>query len=228
LAGALLALAAGCAGHGGPPRLDPAAARAFVEAQLRGNPVRMQAVQSVVMSWRHRPFTALGWFRCDRERGTFALVGLSPSGATLFSLSETGGEAAGSFAAPPGGDPKAWTAAMAEDVRRIYFEGVPRPGDEVRPSGRGVALRRRGGGETELRLRLERDPLRSRAEWYSDGRHVGTTIWEDYQAHGPLQVPMRIDHRNRVYGYRLVIRTKEIQLLAGAVPEGEAEKGLLP
>jgi hypothetical protein len=182
----------------------------------------MQAVQSVVMTWRHRPFTALGWFRYDREQGTFALVGLNPAGATLFSLSEAGGQAAGSFAALPGGDPAAWTQAMAQDIRRIYFDGIPRSDDDVRPSGRGVVLTRRLADGMELRLSLAADPLRSEAQWFSGGRRVGTTISEDYESHGPLRVPRRIVHRNRVYGYELVIRTKEIQALEAAALAGES------
>jgi hypothetical protein len=221
VAGALLALAAGCAERRVLPVLDPQAVRALVDSYVRGNALRMQAVQSVVMSWRHRPFTALGWFRYDREQGTFTLVGLNPAGASLFSLSEAGGQAAGAFAALPGGDPAAWTRAMAQDVRRIYFDGVPRLDDDVRASGSGVVLTRRTADGIELRLNLAADPLRSEAEWLAGGRRVGTTIYEDYETRGALRVPMRIVHRNRVYGYELVIRTKEIQALEGAVTAGE-------
>lgn len=194
--------------------LDPELARGIRDAYLASTPTRMQAVQSVVMSWRRRPLTALGWLRYDREQASFALVGLSPTGATLFSLSEAGGEAAGSFAALPGGDPKAWTAAMAEDIRRIYFDGVPKPGDEVRGGAAAVVLTRRTADGGELRLELGRAPMRSRAEWRRGGRRVGVTLYEDYQTHGGLRVPRRIVHRNQVYGYELVIRTQEIQSLA--------------
>lgn len=203
----------GCAARGADPALDPEAARAIREAYQASAPTRMQAVQSVVMSWRHRPLTALGWLRYDREQGSFALVGLSPTGATLFSLSEAGGEANGSFAALPGGDPKAWTAAMADDIRRIYFEGIPQPDDELRLVGDEVVLSRRLADGVELRLRLARGALRCEAEWRRGGRRIGTTLYEEYEAHGPLRVPRRIVHRNRIYGYELVIRMREIQSL---------------
>ena len=214
---ALLALA-GCAGRAALPALVVPPPREILAAYVGGSPLRMQAVQSVVMTWRHRPFTALGWFRCDREQGTFALVGLNPAGATLFSLSEAGGQSAGSFAALPGGDPAAWTRAMAEDIRRIYFDGLPRPDDDVRASATGALVRRKLADGLELRLSLAAGPLRSEAEWYRGGRHVGTTIREDYVAYGALRVAHRIVHHNRVYGYELAIRTKEIQSLEGGVP----------
>jgi hypothetical protein len=207
------ALLGGCAARSGSPALTPEAAREIGESYRASAPVRMQAVQSVVMSWRHRPLTALGWLRYDREPCSFALVGLSPTGATLFSLSEAGGEAAGSFAAPPGGDPKAWIAAMADDVRRIYCDGIPRPDDEVRAVSGAAALVRRLSDGGELRLRLAQAPLRCEAEWRRGGRRIGTTLYEDYEEHGALRVPRRIVHRNLVYGYELVIRTKEIQSL---------------
>jgi hypothetical protein len=224
-AGVVLVLAAavaGCAGRSTRPALVLPAPQAILAAYASSSPVRMQAVQSVVMTWRHRPFTALGWFRCDREQGTFALVGLNPAGATLFSLSEAGGQSAGSFAVLPGGDPEAWTRAMAEDVRRIYFEGVPRPDDEVRASATGALVTRRMAGGLELRLSLAADPLRAEAEWYAGGRHVGTTISDDYEVLGTLRVPRHIVHRNRVYGYELAIRMKEIQSLEGRAPATES------
>jgi hypothetical protein len=217
----VLVAAAGCAGRSARPALELPEPRVILAEYAAASPLRMQAVQSVVMTWRHRPFTALGWFRCDRAQGTFALVGLNPAGATLFSLSEAGGQAAGSFAALPGGDPAAWTRAMAEDVRRIYFEGVPRPEDEVRASATGALVTRRMADGLELRLSLAAFPPRAVAEWYAGGRHVGTTISEDYEAHGALRVPRRIVHHNRVYGYELAIRTKEIQSLEGGLPGAE-------
>ncbi len=224
LAPAVAALAlAGCAARSVTPLLSPAEAREIGESYRKSAPLRMQAVQSVVMSWRHRPLTALGWLRYDREPCSFALMGLSPAGATLFSLSESGAEAAGSFAALPGGDPKAWTAAMAADVRRIYCDGIPRADDEARgASGEAVLLRRLPDG-VELRLRLARTPLRCEAEWRRGGRRIGTTLYEDYEAHGALQVPRRIVHRNQVYGYELLIRTKEIQSLEPAAAGGSGE-----
>jgi hypothetical protein len=209
--------AGGCALGGARLAREDEAPRAVLLRYARSTPVRMQAVQSVVMSWRRRPFTALGWFRYDREQGTFALVGLSPAGATLFSLSEAGGHATGAFAALPGGDPEAWTQAMAADIRRIYFEGIARPDDEVRRTRHGVLVTRQLAGGGRLQLRLAAGRLRAEARWYVRGRRVGTTLSEDYEAHGPLRVPRRIVHRNEVYGYRLVIRTKEIQALEPAV-----------
>ncbi len=222
LAVAALVALCGCASHAARPALVLPPPTTILAAYAQSSPQRLQAVQSVVMTWRHRPFTALGWFSCDRERGTFALLGLSPAGATLFSLSEAGGDPAGSFAALPGGDPAAWTRAMAEDVRRIYFEGVPRLEDDVRRAPTGALVTRHLAKGLELRLTLAAEPLRAQAEWYQAGRHVGTTVSEDYEARGPLRVARRIVHKNRVYGYELAIRTKEIQALEG-LPLGESE-----
>lgn len=207
-----LALAlAGCATPSAPPppsRPAPPAPQALPAAF----PAKIQALQSVVITYRAHPFVALGWFNLDQAAHRFTLSAMTPAGLTLFNLTETGGAAEASFAFPVGERPDAWAAAMAQDIRRIFVDTAQQAGDVPVYIGDAwrVTREEQGRRSTELEYR-ERDTRLVRARWYERGKLVAETTFDDFQLVGRWIMPKHIVHRQRKTGYELDIRFKQVQ-----------------
>ncbi len=182
-------------------------------------PSELQVLQSVVIRYRGHPFTALGWFRMNREEGRYALTGLTPAGLPLFTLSEAGMAAEGAFAFPVGGQEAAWTQAMAEDVRRIFLDAALRPGDRVTARRGGWRVERALDGQRTAELDYEPDGRRLvQARWFENGRRVGETKYSEHQEVAGVAMPGRVEHHHRRHGYTLEIRVRQVQRAGPGAP----------
>lgn len=203
----------GCA-HPGPGTSSAASDEAPV--LVAPFPARLQVLQSVVIRFHGRPFVALGWFRMDQPAGQFALTGMTPAGMTLFTLSEAGSLANASFAFPVSDQQGAWAGAMAADVRQIFLESAPRPGEHAERCWSTWRVTRRSGGQRTAELEFSvADGHLLRARWYENGERVGETLYDDFRPAGGHSMPFHVVHTQTRFSYTLEIRIKEVQQAGG-------------
>lgn len=203
----------GCA-HPGPGFSSTASDEAPV--LVAPFPARLQVLQSVVIRFHGHSFVALGWFRMDQPAGRFALTGMTPAGMTLFTLSDTGSLADASFTFPVSDQQGAWAAAMATDVRQIFLESAPRPGEHAERCWSTWTVTRRSGGPRTAELNFSgSDGHLVRAQWYENGERVGETRYDDFRLAGGHSMPFHVVHTQARFGYTLEIRIKEVQQAGG-------------
>ena len=140
--GLLLCLMAGCAD--GPfvrkpmPVLqnpDPQAIRKDFEANT---PKRLLTDDTVIIDSIIGKMAGLGCLKVDRDAGTFELLCMNHMGVQLFYLGGDRKQTTIHYAVPPLLERKEILLAMAQDIRRMYFDLVPDPADSTVIGSRNV------------------------------------------------------------------------------------------
>jgi len=170
-------------------------------------------LESVVIHYRGRELTALGYSEVDEKANAAAVAGVTPLGVKLFEVKAVKDDLKYSFSLPQiknEMDHEKIAKAVADDVRRIYLGRVPLVDATVlmlkdkvcyrQASGKGVLEFYFGGPGNSL---IEKR--------YREGRH---TVWSvryfEYQAQASKIYPSKIFYEQRDRKYTLALRLKEI------------------
>ena len=174
-------------------------------------PAAFRVVNSVAFEFKGRGFAAIGYTRVDTSSGTFTVVGLHPAGGVkLFEISGDSENATSSFALQDFAIRGDIARAVGDDTRRMYFDRVPAPDATVSKRRYRILFRQRAGdGETEFVFAGEEGVLVEKHH-YENGSKVWSVSYYEYRRdHGKLYPGgIILDHHQ--YGYRLVVRLREI------------------
>ncbi len=174
-------------------------------------PQRFTLLQSVVFEYRRRSMTAVCVVKIDVPARAFHIAAMSPAGMKLFEISGSNGEIKKSFVAPgldEWGDP---VKAIAGDIQRVYLAPVPVKGARTqRLRGRMLFVDTQThktimehvlGGEPPVLLGVS-------------GRDRRGIVWSaayyDFLEHNGKMYAGGIVYTNRRYGYRLILRLKDV------------------
>lgn len=187
---------------------------AEVRKSFRNNAAEhFSVLESVVIRYRGREMTALGYTEVNEASDMIAVAGVTPVGLKIFEVKSGQGDLKYSFSFPQikkGMDQKKIAEAIAEDIRRIYLGRVPLPQAEVfkikdkifyhQPSGNGFMEFDFGGPGTRL---IEKR--------FKEGKKI---IWKvryfDYLEKGGKDYPSKIYFENYGRKYKVTLRLKEI------------------
>ncbi len=203
-----------------PPELVPtgdAEPRAVADRYARALPDRFETENTIIFRFFRNEIAALGYARVDRTDRTFEIVCLNHMGAQLFHIS---GDADGKnhlkYAIPEFREHPEFTDAVGNDIRRVYFDLIPAASAEPELHRNRISFEQREndinieyvfGGEGQHLLQ-KRARTRWRVRWevafyeyfpVSDGR--ATYVF-----------PRGIVLHNRRHRYRLIIKTRSVEL----------------
>ena len=186
---------------------DPRGAVAQFQSKV---PEQFQLVNTVEFEYLWRSFLGMGYLDVDRRAGTFKVVCMNPIGVPLFQLSgdRTSLESGGALLQLP--EFKELPATVGNDIRRMYFDLVP-SADAYSFKGKYEMGFRQESGAGALEYTYagaERDLVEK--AYYQDGALKWRVSYYEYREAGGKRYPQGIVLANYQYGYRLIVRQKEL------------------
>jgi len=136
--------------------VESQAAREAVSGFEARIPARSRTLHSLLFEWRGARVSLLGLTALDGEAEAFSVVGLTPLGVKVFEVAGQGDRIDRRFVAPSLSGKGDLPSAVADSVRRIYFDRVPGSG--------AMPARGPGGG-----IRFVKDEGEYRVEWFFSG-----------------------------------------------------------
>jgi len=188
--------------------LDPAAVRLEFSRSL---PDSFVVFNSIVIRYRFQTITALGFTRANTNDGTFAVVGLMPTGMKLFEITGTSDSYETLFVQEELMERGDLPEAVAADIRRIYFDLVPSSNSTVtKKADRIVFSEPADGGRVDY-VFAGPDGLLVEKQFYAGGQRVWTVSYHEYRRVGGELYAGGIVLRHHEYRYQLIVRLREVR-----------------
>ncbi|MGM0644178.1 MAG: DUF3261 domain-containing protein [Thermodesulfobacteriota bacterium] len=173
----------------------------------------IEFVNSVRFSFRGESFAAVGPVRLNEEENSFSMAAVSPMGMTLFQIEVKNGELANSSMIPAFKRFKQAADAVAEDIRRIYFNRDVDTQKAVLKNEPGAVIleiRKDGMGKYEYRFSSTPLVLISKT-YYEKGRKVWSAHYYNYTGRGKRIFPLKTFLKHYRNKYALTVETKRIK-----------------
>ena len=173
---------------------------------------RYELAQALVFRFYLREIAALGYVSVDVPDRSFAMACLNPVGIKLFELVGKNGDVSARFVAPEiekhGGE---LARAAGADLMRAYFDWSPPAGTPGRVrKGRLTFAVDDSAGRTEYRYGGRDGRLAEKIRF--EGRKVRWSVeYRGFRETEAGWIPTGIVIRNRMYGYRLVVSSREME-----------------
>jgi hypothetical protein len=182
------------------------------EEFARALPISFRIVNTVTFEFKRKAFAAIGYTDVDISKKTFTVVGLHPAGG--LKLLELSGDADGvecKFAHESFSRWGDFSRLIADDTRGIYFNRVPSPDAKISKGKYRIQFRQRAGdGEIEHVFAGSEAVLVEKC-YYENGKKIWTASYYEYRRENGKLYPAGILFKHHEYGYRLVVRLKEIR-----------------
>lgn len=175
-------------------------------------PESFSSLNSVVFDYAGQKFLGLGFIEINRPERSFRVVCLNPMGVKLFDLAGDERGTTTNFALEPLARYGDIAAAVAADIRRIYFDTVPK--ENATPRNFGNRIIYGGGTPTGYQEHVYAGAAGDLVEkrYYDDQLISWRVNYFDYQEKNGRRYPRSIiitDYKN---GYQLTVREKEQSL----------------
>jgi hypothetical protein len=155
-------------------------------------------------------FVALGYTSVDIENKVFAVPGLNPAGIKLFDLAgnDTGVET--KFMLPEFSSKGVFAKAVAEAVRKIYFDRVPPPSAKIiKKKNQLIFQELIPDGMVEY-IFTGSDNLLTEKRYYRSGRRFSSIFYYEYLRDDSKLYPQGIVFKHHQYHYQLTLHLKQI------------------
>jgi len=188
--------------------VQPAAVREEFALSL---PLKFQLINTIVFQYGRQAISAIGYTAVDTCEKVFTVAGLNPMGVKLFELSGDANNVECRFAIKQFTQRGNFARAVADDIRRIYFDRIPGPEAEVykkkykiifrQPTEAGIMEYVFGGIDNVL---IEK-------RYYDGDRRVWSVSYYEYCREKGKLYPAGIILTHHEYRYQLIVRLKEIR-----------------
>lgn len=170
---------------------------------------KFNGFNSIVFEFAGQKFLGIGFIEIDRRERSFRVICLNPMGVKLFDLSGDDRGTTMNFAIEPLAKQGDIAAAVAHDIRRIYFDLVPADNATPRVGNFHVVY---GGGtpggyQEHLFAGSSGDLVEKRQ--YDEGLISWSVGYFDYREKEGKRAPRGIVITDYAKGYQLTIREKE-------------------
>jgi len=174
-------------------------------------PVKFRVLNTVTFDFKGRALAAIGYTDVDSARDRFTVVGLHPAGVVkLFEVCGSGENVESAFAIDELARRGDVGRSIGEATRRMYFDRIPNATARMRrETGRLVFTQRAGDGRIKYSFGGPGGVLAEK-RYYERGREVWRVSYHEYRSHKGKLYPGGIVLTNQKYGYRVVVRLREI------------------
>ena len=173
-------------------------------------PSRFQVVDSIVFHYGTKSFAVIGYTDIDTSENTFKAVCLNPVGIKLLELEVRGEDLLHGYALEELKEHGDVIQAMAGDIRRIYFNRIPRPEAETCRKKYKIIFRQPfKTGSLEYVFAGAGNTLIEK-NYFEGGDSVWSVFYYEYVQKEEKLYPGGIVFKHHQYDYKLVIRLKEI------------------
>ena len=210
--------ALGCAGCGSIPfqqeqsvnmtLVDPSSVREDFSESL---PSEFQLVSSIVFKYRFRSMSAIGLIDADIAEDRFTVACINQMGVKLFEVAVSGDEFHCNFAIEQFTERGDFPRAVAEDIKRIYFDRVPDPDSEIQKKKHQIIFKQPvEAGRLEYVFAGEDNRLVEKRRFEGRRRIWTVSYYEYFRENGELH-PAGIILNHHQHNYRLIARVKEVR-----------------
>jgi hypothetical protein len=190
--------------------VDPQALRSDYSDKL---PEEFELLNSAIFRYSGFQFSALGVTRIDTPDNSLSVVGFNHLGVKLFEVSlNSEGKVGCRYVLPEFKKHKDFSAFIANDIKKIYFGRVPLSSAEVKKEKYKVIFRDRLNKDAvaEYIFSGEGNFLAGK-NYYDHDRKIWSVFYYEYIFKDGKIYPSGIVLKDYKYGYKLLIRLKEIR-----------------
>ena len=189
--------------------VEPAAVR---EQFARSLPLKFQLVNTIVFQYGRHAISVIGYTAVDAYQKVFTVAGLNPLGVKLFELSGDANDVERRFAIEKFTSRGDFARAVADDIRRIYFDRIPGPEAEVYKKKYKIIFRQPIAAGIMEYVFAGIDNVLIEKRYYEGGRRVWSVSYYEYRREKGKLYPAGIILTHHEHRYQLVVRLKEIRL----------------
>ena len=187
--------------------LDPAALVSRFQARV---PERFHLLSSIVFEYNWFTVSGIGYLELNTHDGSYKVACMNHLGVKLFEFSGDRSGLQSQYAIEPLAKQGNIAVVVSEDVKRIYLDLAPAPDARAIVRKHSVLFRQRAG-EGALEYEFSRESMRlARKTYREDHRAVWRVSYDEYREKDGKSYPLVVVFTNYRYGYRLIVRQKEI------------------
>ena len=186
---------------------DPALIRRVFREGSAGH---FRLINTIVFDYNGRAFSGIGFVEVDAAEKSFALSCINQVGIKLFELSFDKNGLTTHFALPEFSSRGNFSGVVGEDIQRIYFDLVPSADAEIEIKKSSVLFRQTVGKGIQEYVFSGPERRLTEKTYYEDGNPVWRVSFYEYMEKDGKAYPGGTIFKNYLYGYRLIVRLKEI------------------
>ncbi len=188
-------------------RVDPAQLVSVFSASV---PDRFHLLSSIVFEYNWYTVAGLGYLEMNTQDRSYKVLCMNHLGVKLFEFAGDRNGLTSQYAIEPLARRGNIAATVGEDIKRIYLDLVPAP-DARFILRKQSALFRQRSGDGSLEYEFSGEGMHLTGKTYrEDHRAVWRVSYYEYRQQNGRFYPMGIVFSNFRYGYRLIVRQKEI------------------
>lgn len=187
--------------------INPATVRERFKDSL---PERYSLLNTIVFEYNWTIFSGIGFIDVDTAKRTCTLVCINQMGMKLFEISIDKDNINTIFALPEFTLTGDIAKAVGEDIKRISFDLVPSDRAEAIKEKFAVVFRQKEGEGTAEYIFSGQDKYLKEKTYYESSIPVWRVSFYEYQSRDGKIYPGGTILKNYKYGYRLIVRLKEI------------------
>jgi hypothetical protein len=174
-------------------------------------PDSFELLNTVVFEYNGRSINAIGTVRINRAERAFTVACMNPMGIKLFEVSGDRNSLTSTFSIADVSTFRDLASTVANDIRRIYFDLLPGPKAWVWKRTYTQAFRQSfGSGMLEYVFAgVPGDLIEKR--YYEENGIVWKVSYYEYRDQDGKRWPQGIVYVNYRYGYRLLVKQKELR-----------------
>lgn len=189
--------------------VDPQVLRSSFSDKL---PQEFELLNSAIFRYLYFNFSALGITRIDTNKRILKVVGFNHLGVMLFELSlDNNGKVDCIYALPEFTKHGDFATAVLSDIKKIYFDRVPSLFAEVKKEKYRIVYRDRLKDAVTDYVFSGEGRFLAEKNYYEKGRKIWSVFYYEYEFRDGKIYPKGIMFKQHKYGYKLLIRLKEIR-----------------
>ena len=166
-------------------------------------------VSSIAFYFKRQGYVGIGYATIDSKNETFAIACLNPAGIKIFEVKGTKDSTEEAFFAEQFKKHGDAARAVADDIRRIYFNRIPEAGARVQKgSYRAVITQPFSNGRMEYIFAGSNKYLVEK-RYKEKGRKIWAVHYADYKEKNGKVHPWKIMLKHYRRDYSLIVKTKE-------------------
>ena len=174
-------------------------------------PEKFRIINSVVFEYKGEAFPFIGYSDVDTLEKTFTVVGLTQFGIKLLELTGNNDKTELRFAIEEFTKRGNFAEAVADDIKKIYFDRLPGAGAKASRGKYETVFARDENGATIEHVFAGAGALLVEKRCAVDNIAVWSVYYYEYRIENGKLYPAGIILENHKSGYRLILRLKEIR-----------------
>lgn len=174
-------------------------------------PSQFQVIDSIIFQNKWGGITAIGYTEVDTIDKEFTVVGLNPLGVKLFELIGDSDNVTRIFALKEFSRRGDIALAIANDIRRIYFDRIPPPEARIYKEKYKIIFRQDDPNGSLEHIFAGEDNRLIEKRYFRGEKNIWNVSYYEYHWNNGKLYPGGIILNHYQYRYKLIIQLKEVR-----------------